>query len=56
MNEYPQLLQDPQTLVSIRTESSAFIPWMIHPRIGESEGLYWILCSLAFFVPFYLIA
>lgn len=41
--EYPQFLQDPQILVSIRTESSAFIPWMIHPRIGESEALYDIM-------------
>ena len=52
MNEYPQLLQDPQTVASTRTGSSVFIPWVIHPRIGESGALYWILCSLAFFVSF----
>ena len=52
MNEYPQLLQDPQNVASTRTGSSVFIPWVIHPRIGESEALYWILCSLAFFVSF----
>ena len=49
MNEYPQFLQDPQTLVSIRTEFSVFIPWVIHPRIGESKlyiGYYVLLRSL----------